>query len=454
MLCLNQCIVAVTKASASGGTDATKKTQKVLLKQQTPPEDLNVKFLRAYIPNGITWEVWITNPTLIICSIIELKKKEDFIDGSSTAGYDKSKIFCPANQVRKEEPKKARENNDAPIIEDWCQMMRNKLSLSLSFDHIQYSCPKHMVPRAVLMKTGLKTVNNARLVNTVRSANTARPFSTASDDGMISVEKKGIKREYSVARTPQQNGVAERKNRTLIEAARTMLADSKLPTTFMQKLFLTACYLLNRIRRAKFDGKSAEENKPMTEGNGPKWLFDLDSLTQSMNYVPVVHVTFTNELCRYTNELLNSVADAQLQDQNGTHDDMQALQNNGTAIKQFNTASQKKILEEPKRVSKALRGSCKGRSNAGLNSTVYRNKKDERGIVIRNKARLVAQGHTQEEGIDYDEVFAPVARIEAIRIFLAYASYMGFTVYQMDVKSAFLYGQIEQEEYGLFHLQF
>ncbi|GKC88171.1 putative ribonuclease H-like domain-containing protein, partial [Tanacetum coccineum] len=69
------------------------------------------------------------------------------------------------------------------------------------------------------------------------------------------------------------------------------------------------------------------------------------------------------------------------------------------------------------------------------------------GIVIRNKARLVAQGHTQEEGIDYDEVFAPVARIEAIIIFLAYASYMGFMVYQMDVKSAFLYGKIEEEVY-------
>nr|GEV44886.1 hypothetical protein [Tanacetum cinerariifolium] len=63
---------------------------------------------------------------------------------------------------------------------------------------------------------------------------------------------------------------------------------------------------------------------------------------------------------------------------------------------------------------------------------VYRNKKDERGIVVRNKARLVAQGHTQEEGIDYEEVFAPVARIEAIRLFLAYASFMGFVVYQMD----------------------
>ncbi|GJZ30194.1 putative ribonuclease H-like domain-containing protein [Tanacetum coccineum] len=78
---------------------------------------------------------------------------------------------------------------------------------------------------------------------------------------------------------------------------------------------------------------------------------------------------------------------------------------------------------------------------------VYRNKKDERGIVIRNKARLVAQGYTQEEGIDYDEVFAPVARIEAIRLFLAYASFKDFVVYQMDVKSAFLYGKIEEEVY-------
>ncbi|GJU53522.1 retrovirus-related pol polyprotein from transposon TNT 1-94 [Tanacetum coccineum] len=75
------------------------------------------------------------------------------------------------------------------------------------------------------------------------------------------------------------------------------------------------------------------------------------------------------------------------------------------------------------------------------------NKKDERGIVIRNKARLVAQGYTQEEGIDYDEVFAPVARIEAIRLFLAYASFKDFIVYQMDVKSAFLYGKIEEEVY-------
>ncbi|GJR18816.1 retrovirus-related pol polyprotein from transposon TNT 1-94 [Tanacetum coccineum] len=78
---------------------------------------------------------------------------------------------------------------------------------------------------------------------------------------------------------------------------------------------------------------------------------------------------------------------------------------------------------------------------------VFRNKKDERGIVIRNKERLVAQGYTQEEGIDYDEVFDPVARIEAIRLFLAYASFKDFVVYQMDVKSAFLYGKIKEDVY-------
>nr|GEV65420.1 putative ribonuclease H-like domain-containing protein [Tanacetum cinerariifolium] len=75
---------------------------------------------------------------------------------------------------------------------------------------------------------------------------------------------------------------------------------------------------------------------------------------------------------------------------------------------------------------------------------ILKNKRDARGIVVRNKARLVAQGHRQEEGIDYDEVFASVARIEAIRLFLAFASYMGFMVYQIDIKSAFLYGEIKE----------
>nr|GEZ26151.1 hypothetical protein [Tanacetum cinerariifolium] len=78
---------------------------------------------------------------------------------------------------------------------------------------------------------------------------------------------------------------------------------------------------------------------------------------------------------------------------------------------------------------------------------IFKNKKDETSLVIRNKARLVAVGYSQQEGIDYDEMFALVARIEAIRVFLAYAAHKDFTVYQMDVKTAFLNGILKEEVY-------
>ena len=77
----------------------------------------------------------------------------------------------------------------------------------------------------------------------------------------------------------------------------------------------------------------------------------------------------------------------------------------------------------------------------------FKNKMNEQGQVIRNKARLVCKGYSQIEGLDYDETFAPVARMEAIRMFLAFACYQNFKVYQMDVKSAFLNGDLEEEVY-------
>ncbi|GJZ59070.1 putative ribonuclease H-like domain-containing protein [Tanacetum coccineum] len=569
-------------------------------------------------------------------------------------------------------------------------------------------------------------------------------------------EMKGIRREFSVARTPQQNGVAERKNRTLIEAARTMLADSKLPTTFWAEAVNTACYVQNRVlvikphnktpyelflgrkpalsfmrpfgcpvtilntldHLGKFDGKSDDgffvgysinskafrvfntrtrfveenlhinflENKPNVAGTGPNWMFDIDTLTMSMNYQPVFAGNQTNgnagtkanidagqagkktvsgpqyvllpfltsdsqdpakegqkkdirdqekslrkqfgqEIERFpsqgeatntdsTNRVntvsssVNAVSSSfttmdpereraqknefksvfeQDKDTNGNNtymmftpvnaagssyenlggsipvnaitfpnddfptdplmpdlEDTADLQVTGIfsgayddeyvgveadlnnlettmsvspipttrihkdhpkepIIGDINSATQTrrmiKMSEEhamvsyinkqrrtnhkdyqnclfacflsqiePKKVIQALTDPSwieamqeellqfklqkvwtlvdlpKGKRAIGT-KWVYRNKKDERGIVVRNKARLVAQGYTQEEGINYDEVFAPVARIEAIRLFLAYASFMGFIVYQMDVKSAFLYGTIKEEVY-------
>nr|GEX39132.1 copia protein [Tanacetum cinerariifolium] len=156
----------------------------------------------------------------------------------------------------------------------------------------------------------------------------------------------------------------------------------------------------------KFDGKADKgffvrfsENTPNLEGSGPNWLFDIDALTKSMNYKPVV---IGNQ------------------------------SNGNTGTKACDDAVQ--------RVLKMM--------NANLQVIMERmNKKNERDIVIRNKARLAAQGHTQEEGIDYDKVFTPVARIEAVRLFLTYASFKDFMVYHMDVKSAFLYGKIEEEVY-------
>ncbi|GJR87630.1 putative ribonuclease H-like domain-containing protein [Tanacetum coccineum] len=501
--------------------------------------------------------------------------------------------------------------------------------------------------------------------------------------------------EFSVARTPQQNGVVERRNRTLIEAARTMLVNSKLPTTFWAEAVNTACYVLNRVlvikphnktpyelirgrtslidfmkpfrcpitilntrdHLGKFDEKADEgffvgysivskamrvfnkrtriveetlnirflENTPNVTGNGPDWLFDVDSLTISMNYVPVVAGNQTNGIARTRDNIVTGQAEKKTEpeqeyilipfcttdplisqgpkdseedsgmkpteedvsgalDKDGkddqatrseferllqqekqtvhpnntnsintvstpvstagpscTDDDLSSPVNAAEAsnafeehlferfspfknaftlppvsnvtpmddtgifsnayddedvgadadlnnlettmnvspipttridkdhpkdqiIGDFNSAIQTrrmtKISDEHAMIEAmqeellqfqlqkvwTLVNLPNGKRAIGT-KWVFRNKKDERGIVVRNKARLVAQGYTQEEGIDYDEVFAPVARIEAIRLFLAYASFMGFIVYQMDVKSAFLYGTIEEEVY-------
>jgi hypothetical protein len=82
------------------------------------------------------------------------------------------------------------------------------------------------------------------------------------------------------------------------------------------------------------------------------------------------------------------------------------------------------------------------------NKWVFHNKRDEHGVVTRNKARLVAKGYSQVEGLDFDEIYAFVARLELIRILLAYATYHGFKLYQIDVKSAFFNGPIKEEVYA------
>ncbi|GJS76478.1 putative ribonuclease H-like domain-containing protein [Tanacetum coccineum] len=376
-------------------------------------------------------------------------------------------------------------------------------------------------------------------------------------------EMKGILRQFSVARTPQQNGVAKRRNRTLIEAARTMLADSKLPTTFWAEAVNTACYVQNRVlvvkphnktpyelfhdktptlsfmrpfgclvtilntidHLGKFDGKAYEgffvayslnskafrifnsrtriveenlhirfsDNTPNVVGSGPDWLFVIDVLTRTMNYKLIVAGTQSNgfagtkasdNACQARKET-EPVKDYILlplwtadppysQDPKSFHDDGskpsrddgkkvnedprkdskyndQEKEDNVNSINNVNAVSTNEVNVVGGKTSIELpfdpNMPKKNPKRAIGTKWVFKNKKDERGIMIRNKARLIAQGYTQEEGIDYDEVFAPVARIEAIRLFLAYASFKDFVVYQMDVKSVFLYRKIEEEVY-------
>ncbi|GJZ41969.1 retrovirus-related pol polyprotein from transposon TNT 1-94 [Tanacetum coccineum] len=361
-------------------------------------------------------------------------------------------------------------------------------------------------------------------------------------------------REYSIARTPQQNGVAERKNRTLIEAARTMLADSLLPIQFWAEAVNTACYVLNRVlvtkpqmktpyeilmgrspnisfmrpfgcpltilntldHLGKFDGKSEEgyllgystnskgfrvynrvtrkvqdclhvnflENQENQKGKGPDWMFDLDLLTPSMNYIPVRKENYAD-----SKEQGITCDDAE------DLDDQQFIVHNPSSLcLQRNVLLQKKcsslphlesirfIPKRPKLLARSTRWAFKQkesfktvlqinikhycllytskielttkiskqlllvliskRTKESLSSLsnmkvglkrmqeellqfklqevwvlcdlpegkrvigtkwVFRNKRDERGTIIKNKARLVAQGYRQEEGVDYDE---------------------------------------------------
>nr|GEW65452.1 putative ribonuclease H-like domain-containing protein [Tanacetum cinerariifolium] len=433
-------------------------------------------------------------------------------------------------------------------------------------------------------------------------------------------ELKGIKREYSNARTPQQNKVAERKNKTLIEATRTMLADSFLPITFWAEAVNTACYVLNRVlvtkpqnktpyelltgkqpiisylrpfgchvtilntidQLGKFDGKSDSgflvgyslnskafrvynletkrveenlhvnflENKPNVAGKGHAWMFDLDYLTNSMNYEPVLIENQANKFvgpkkannstCTQANDYqgtnseeidlneehfynqINSAStplstagpsrafnDGKLSNPDpskydfpndhlmphlkdiyaspseriftdSSYDDegvVTDFNNLGATVSVSPTPTTRihtiypktQILGDPKLavqtrskvnknfeahalISQALEDESwvdamqeellefqiqkvwilvdlPFEKKAIGTKWVYRNKKDERGVVVRNKARLVAQGHRQEEGIDYYELYMVYTKLPELGMLVCLISWR-----QMDIE--------------------
>ncbi|GJU15841.1 putative reverse transcriptase domain-containing protein [Tanacetum coccineum] len=465
--------------------------------------------------------------------------------------------------------KEVMKNDDASIIKEWVSdseeenvslTKTKKKTIKPSITKIEFVKPKQQE------KTARKTVKQVekQRQNTHSPRGNQRNWNNMMPKAVVNAVNGNTVNvvKASASRTPQQNGVAERRNRTLIEDARTMLDDSKLPTTFWAEAVNTACYVQNRVLVVKPHNKTlyelfmtdegffvgyslnskafrvfnsrtriVEENLHIrfsestrnVVGSGPDWLFDIDALTRTMNYEPIVvdpksshddgskpssdNGKKVDEDPRKESEYndqenkdnVNSINNVNAADTNevnaigGKTSTELPFDPNMPALKDYSifhvlrddedndhpldqvigdlqsatqTRRMSKNLEEHGFVSTIQqRTNHKDLQNCLFAcflsheepKKVFKNKKNKRGIVIRNKARLVAQGYTQEEGIDYDEVFAPVARIEAIRLFLAYAfpltrpySSKGTKMSYIGELTFFLGLQVQQKNDGIF----
>ncbi|GKA50661.1 putative ribonuclease H-like domain-containing protein, partial [Tanacetum coccineum] len=277
-------------------------------------------------------------------------------------------------------------------------------------------------------------------------------------------EKKGIKKEFSIARTPQQNGVAEKRNRTLIEAAKPCTEESISAGHSSKETGPSQDYILIPLWKdgSLFDSSSmnASNDEPQPSSIclerrmmkvNVKERFHSDNAT-----LEATHADFLGDEIEVDMSNITTTYPVLSTPNTRIHKDHSLDHVIGDAQSNVQTGRMTKTTNEQVFISVVY----KGKTHEDLHTCLFacflsqvepkkRNKKDKRGIVVRNKARLVAQGYTQEEGIDYDEVFAPVARIEAMRLFLAYASFMNFVVYaQMYIKRVqILYGKIEEEVY-------
>ncbi|GKA09195.1 putative ribonuclease H-like domain-containing protein [Tanacetum coccineum] len=613
------------------------------LKSVVPSGDLTCFIAKATIDESNTWHRRLGH--------INFKKMNKLVKGNLIKGLpskifenDHSCVACQKGKKHKASYKTKLVNSISRPLHmlhmdlfgptNVKSLMRKSYCLVVTDDFSRFSWVFFLATKdetSGFLKTFITEIENQldHKVKVIRSDNGTK-FKNSIMNQFCKI--KGIKREFSVARTPQHNGVAERKNRTLIEAARTMLVDSKFPTTFWAEAVNTACYVLNRVlvikthnktpyelirgrpplidfmkpfgcpvtilntrdHLGKFDGKADEgyfvgyfvvRNKTNgivgTKDNtvaGPKdrerdtgmkptevdeneasatsgkddkatrseserlnqremqtkntnstngintvsthvstagptvdtavssppvntarpsvntanafeeHLFERFSLFKNaFSLPPVPYISSMDNTGIFGNayddenveeevDMNNVNSSYQVPDTSFTkfHKDHPEDQVIGSLKTPVQTRHMTKTNEEHGMISsvhqlrrtnhkdfqnclfscflsqkepkKTLVDFLRDKWAIGT-KWVFRNKKNERGIVVKNKARLVAQGHTQEEGIDYDEVFAPVARIGAIRLFLAYASFKDFVVYQMDVKSSFLYGKIEEEVY-------
>nr|GEW40106.1 retrovirus-related Pol polyprotein from transposon TNT 1-94 [Tanacetum cinerariifolium] len=291
------------------------------------------------------------------------------------------------------------------------------------------------------------------------------PMRIASING----KRVGISHQVSFVRTPQQNGVVERRNWTLVEAARTMLIFSRAPLFLWAEAIATACFTQNRsIIHRRFN------KTPYELINDKKLDIFFPHVFGALCYLKNDHedigklgakgdigffIGYSADSCTY--RVYNRRTNKIMETMNVSFDELLAMDFEQRREPSRLVLIRNQLRSDGDMCMYALTVSSMEPKNVkeGMNDTTWiesmqeellqfkRLDHDEEKMVIQNKSRLVMRGYRQEEGIDFQESFAPVARMEAIRIFLAYATHKSFTVFQMDVKTTFLHGMLKEDVY-------
>nr|GEU69238.1 retrovirus-related Pol polyprotein from transposon TNT 1-94 [Tanacetum cinerariifolium] len=436
----------------------------------------------------------------------------------SYTGLDEvtDKPIAENTKSSEEETKAVRKNSDAPINEDWCQMMRMRMVNTVRRKNINTARPKAIV-NAVKRNHGKPQMDlqDKGVIDSGCSRHTTRNMSYLIDYEEINggyVAFGGNPKRGKIIGKEAVNTACYVQNRVLVVKPHNKtsyeLFHGRTPTlSFMLPFGCPVTILNTKDHLGKFDCKVDEgffieyslnskairvfnsrtkiveenlhirfsENTPNVIGSGPDWLFVIDALTRTINYEPIVAGTQSNNFA----DLKSSQDDGfkPLSDDGNKFDEDptkeiecndQEKEMNVNNTNNVNTVSltvnaagtnednellfdpNMPALEDEELLQFKLQDvwtlvDLPNRKKAIGTKRVFRNKKDERGIVIRNKARLVAQGHIQEEGIDYDKAFAAIARIKAIRLFLAYASYEFY-----GRTCIFLGLQVKQKNDGIF----
>nr|GEU67065.1 retrovirus-related Pol polyprotein from transposon TNT 1-94 [Tanacetum cinerariifolium] len=403
---------------------------------------------------------------------------KDLVRGLPRLKFKKDHLCsaCQLGKSKKHTHKPKAKNTNLEVLNtlhmDLCGLMRvqtingKKYILVIVDDYSWFTWVKFLRSKDETPNIVIKFITQIQvgLNKTVRYVRTKNETEFVNQTMTAFYDHISVFHQKTVPRTPQQKGVVERQNRTLIEAARTMLIFSKALMFLWAEAVATACYTQNRSLIHTCHHKTPYE---LVHNKKPDLTFfrvfgalcyptndseDLGKLqpiadtgifyrtrsyfsdTWSDKLRPCTKSGFCNSLCTPTNKELEILFQPMFDE----YLDPPRADRPGFLTQAVQPPVSSVVWELVPQPDCVMIIALKW---------IYKDKLNEYGDVLKNKARLVAKGYRQEEGIDFEESFAPVARIEAIRIFIANAASRNMTVYQMDVKTAFLNGDLKEEVY-------